>query len=78
MKEKLREEINNLALEFVINDEAKNRLIKIVDDLDSQPELNEKIIQILKSNLRPRNDTRIELLEQAAKEIGDMLKEGRL
>jgi len=29
---KLRMEIENLALEFVINEEAKKRLLKIVDD----------------------------------------------
>ena len=36
MKDKLHLEIDNLALEFIINDVAKKRLHKIVDELDKK------------------------------------------
>ena len=37
-KDKLREEINNMALEFVINENAKKRLLKAVDSLKCEHE----------------------------------------
>ena len=37
MKDRLRVEIVNLALEFVINDEAKKRLLQIVDAAEDEP-----------------------------------------
>ena len=36
MKDKLHLEIDNLALEFIINDVAKKRLHKIVDELEER------------------------------------------
>ena len=41
--DKLREEIENMALEFVINDIAKKRLFKIVDAMPSKYQIAREV-----------------------------------
>ena len=50
--DKLREEIENMALEFAINDIAKKRLLKAVDALPSRKEILLRAFRKLTAGLK--------------------------